>query len=401
MRAMAHEILQAERKANGAVDAPDAEAWDGLAGSLSEALRGDPAEAPKVARSALTKRLKVLAADLRRRWLVVLPVHSEMDPEMNVTNVLSTAKNVRVVVAPCTSPGALSKRLRRAFEFFGATATVPALTMPTPALFITTVDGSEELAIRQGIGKLGIGRDALRFAVHVQSGDLGPLHHEVLSSRVSDVWLIEQPGKATVARVARLGDVALGSTVSALTDPKTRKIFDVAARVLEVCPEGGRDRPELAWRLARSIRVFGRAIVESNQDLRFLLLLVAFEAVLSRKDSAIAESLSEVGALVAATAVEERVNLARALKRAYDIRSRFVHAGQIPSERLGTAELSQAEGSVFQAWVAVMRRLMPLAHAAVTDELLFDGLTRLKFGASWSEAFAARDEPKSPEVKHG
>jgi hypothetical protein len=227
------------------------------------------------------------------------------------------------------------------------------------------------------------------------------LHHEVATSPVSDVWLVEQPGKSATSRVARLGDVNLGPTVSALSDPKTRKLFDIAARVLEACPEGGKDRQELVWRLARSIRVFSRAVVESNRDLRFLLLLVAFEAVLSRKDSAIAESLSEVGALVASTTVNDRVNLARALKRAYDIRSRFVHAGHIPSERLGETELAQAEGIVFRAWVAVMQRLVTLTDATITDETLFDRLTRLKFGATWSEAFAARVDPQSPEAKHG
>jgi hypothetical protein len=129
--------------------------------------------------------------------------------------------------------------------------------------------------------------------------------------------------------------------------------------------------------------------VESNRDLRFLLLLVAFEAVLSRKDSAIVESLSEVGALLASKGVDDRVNLARSLKRAYDLRSRFVHAGNIPSERLGETELAQAEGVVFRAWVAVMRRLVTLTDAALSDEMLFEGFTRLKFGASWSDAFAS------------
>jgi hypothetical protein len=129
--------------------------------------------------------------------------------------------------------------------------------------------------------------------------------------------------------------------------------------------------------------------------------LVAFEAVLSRRDSAIAENLSEVGALIATTIVNERVTLARALKRAYDMRSRFVHAGQVPSERLSETELAQVEGIVFQAWVSVMQRLMPLAEAAVTDQVLFDALTRLKFGATWSEAFPARVGSKFPEAEHG
>lgn len=401
LRALGHEVLQAERKAHGAVEAPDAEAWDSLAASLSEALKGDPNESQSIARSALAKRLKVLAADLRRRWIAVLPMQAAIDVDTGLTNVLSTAESVRVVVAPSATPAEWSDRLRRAFDHFQATTPSPLPPTPTSALFMASVVGAEEPAIRQAVGKLATGRDALRFAVHVQSGDLGPLHNQVAGSPLSDVWLVEQPGKSAVSRIARLGDVALGSTISALADPKMRKLFDIAARVLEACPEGGRDRQELAWRLARSIRVFSRAVVESNRDLRFLLLLVAFEAVLSRKDAAIAESLSEVGALVASTAVEDRVNLARALKRAYDMRSRFVHAGQIPGERLGETELAQAEGVVFRAWVAVMRRLVTLADATITDEVLFDGLTRLKFGATWSEAFAARVGPNSPEAKYG
>ena len=399
--ALGQEILQSERKAHGAVEAPDAEAWESLAASLSEALTGDPNEAASIARGALTKRLKSLADDLRRRWIVVMPIHAALDSDMAVTTVLSTAAVVRVVVAPSATLSELSERLRRAFENFQVATPSTVPPVPTSALFVTNVVGAENPAIRQAMSKLATGRDALRFAVHARSGDLGPLHHEVAASPLSDVWLVEQPRKSAISRIARLGDVDLGATVSALSDPKTRTLFDIAARVLEACPEGGKDRQELVWRLARTIRIFSRAVVESNRDLRFLLLLVAFEAVLSRKDSAIAESLSEVGALVATSVVNDRVNLARALKRAYDMRSRFVHAGQIPSERLGESELAQAEGVVFRAWVAVMRRLVTLADATVTDEALFDGLTRLKFGATWSEAFAARVDPKSPEPKHG
>jgi hypothetical protein len=99
--------------------------------------------------------------------------------------------------------------------------------------------------------------------------------------------------------------------------------------------------------------------------------------------------------------MEDRINLARALKRAYDVRSRFVHAGQIPSEGLGEAELAKAEVVVFRAWVAVMRRFVTLADATITDEVLFDGFARLKFGATWSEAFVARVEPTLPEAKRG
>jgi hypothetical protein len=220
---------------------------------------------------------------------------------------------VYVVVAPSTTAAELFEKLRRAFEHFRGAAPSAISPAPTSALFITSVVGAEDPAIRQAKRKLATGRDALRFAIHVQSGALGPLHQEVAGSPSSDVWLLEQPGKVAVSRIARLGDVALGSTIAALADPKMRKLFDIAARVLEACPEGGRDRQDLAWRLARSIRVFSRAVVASNRDLRFLLLLVAFEAVLSRKDSAIAESLSEVGALVASTSVDDRVNLARSL----------------------------------------------------------------------------------------
>jgi hypothetical protein len=401
LQALGHEILRAERKAHGAVDAPDSEAWDSLAASLYEALKSDQIEAQQVARSALIKRLKALAGDLRRKWIAILPVRGAIDVDTGVTNVLSTAESVRVVVAPSGNATELSDRLQQAFRYFQSTAPLRLPPSPTSALFITSVVGAEHPAIRQAVGKLATGRDALRFAVHVQSGDLGPLHHEEAGSSVSDVWLVERPGNLVVSRVARLGDVTLGSMIPALADPKMRKQFDATARVLEACPEGGKDRQELVWRLARSIRVFSRAVVESNRDLRFLLLLVAFEAVLSRKDSAIAESLSEVGALVARTEVDDRLDLARALKRAYDMRSRFVHAGQIPSERLGETELAQAEGVVFGAWVAVMRRLVTLADATVTDEVLFEGFTRLKFGASWFDAFASRLASGSSRTNNG
>jgi hypothetical protein len=94
LRAIGHEILQDERKAHGAVEAPDAEAWDSLAASLSDALKGDPHEAQSIARRALTKRLKELAATLQKRWIAVLPVQATIDMDRGVTNVLSTAESV-------------------------------------------------------------------------------------------------------------------------------------------------------------------------------------------------------------------------------------------------------------------------------------------------------------------
>jgi hypothetical protein len=83
------------------------------------------------------------------------------------------------------------------------------------------------------------------------------------------------------------------------------------------------------------------------------------------------------------------------------MRSRFVHAGQIPSERPGETELARAEAVVFRAWVAVMQRLVTLADAAITDEALFDGFTRLKFGADWCDAFASRAATDAAGADHG
>jgi hypothetical protein len=48
-----------------------------------------------------------------------------------------------------------------------------------------------------------------------------------------------------------------------------------------------------------------------------------------------------------------------------------------------------------------MQRLVTLADAAITDEALFDGFTRLKFGADWCDAFASRAATDAAGADHG
>src|SRR4051812_20933118 len=62
LRPLAEDVLQAERKAHGALEAPEIDAWDSMAESFAEALKVDPGAASDVVRSALAKRLKIVAA---------------------------------------------------------------------------------------------------------------------------------------------------------------------------------------------------------------------------------------------------------------------------------------------------------------------------------------------------
>ena len=146
-----------------------------------------------------------------------------------------------------------------------------------------------------------------------------------------------------------------------------------------------------------------RASSQSNLDLRFLLCLVALETLVSFKDQDIAQSVADIGARVMVHDATARYKVFRDLKEAYDIRSRFVHAGEIPSLVLEPRVFEQFQSLVLTVWCEVSRRFFDLVDRGLTEKQLstsledFRGIAQFKYGAPWEEAFSHAGSPAERE----
>jgi hypothetical protein len=388
----AQQIFEAKRRSPKFTEVSDEDLWHALTESLVEALKADEKAAPAIAQSNFDKLLTTIASEANRVWLVIIPANGEGDTE--IADVLSTAAADRIIVAASHDADQLDVRFAKACERFGAT--VPTSALPTSveasALFVVETRGAEASATRQALRSLNVGRDALRISVHLQPGktDLDQAQQSDAQTSLTDIVLLDTARRQFATKIERNIDTLLGP-VAELSNAKVRALYDIAARILEACSEDtpAKKQIDLIWRLARSIRIFSRAVGVANLDIRFLLTLVAFETVLNRADAPIAEALSEYGALIAASGVGERVELAKELKSAYNLRSRFVHEGRLPSEQLDEEKLRRASSIVFRTWAEIMRRFLPLGDQRLTDEVFFGKLVRLKFGATFEETFTS------------
>lgn len=392
----AQEIIDNERANQKVTDAQESDLWEALAESLCDSLAGAAGAAgdANAARSSFVARLKVIAEEASRRWLVALPVRGEA--RAGVVTELSTRETWRVLVPACATPAQLEARFDEACRVIGVPAPAKgalAFPLPTQPLFVALTQGAPEPAYRKGVRSFYVGRDGLRFAeyVHDRRKELGAVGAGEVYEPLAEAWLIEVGGREVRQRTLRQVDLTLGA-VGLARSPRKLELYDAGARVMEMFPEDAPNKLQksLGGRLARSLRIFSRAVVQTNRDLRFLLILVAFEALLNRKDSPIAEALAEYGALLTAGGVEARAGLARELKGAYDARSRFVHDGQIPSEQLGEEKFAQYETVVFRTWAGVARALLPYGEEGWSDEAFFERLVKLKFGATWKDVAGAR-----------
>lgn len=385
----AQQIIAAERINQKVTDAPESDLWDALVESLCETLQsaavGTVSSDANTARTSFVARLKAIAEEANRRWLIAVPVN--VDLHTDSVSELSTVNTQRVVVAACETQAQLEVQIEDACRVIGVPATAKGaltLTLPTQALFVALTQGAPEPAFRKGMRSFYVGRDGLRFveyALDLQK-DLGVVKAGDVYEPLLDVWLIEVDGREVKRKTLRQVDVSLGA-IELTRNPRKLELYDAGARVMEMYPEDTKLQKSLGGRLARSLRIFSRAVVQTNRDLRFFLILVAFEALLNRKDSPIAEALAEYGALLTADGVEERARVARKLKSAYDARSRFVHDGQIPSELLGEEKFAEVETLVFRTWAGVVRALLPHGEDEWSDEVFFEKLIKLKFGAVW------------------
>jgi Apea-like HEPN len=385
----AQQIIEVKRRSEKLAEVSDADLWRALTESLVEASKANEKEAATVARDDFEKRLAALASEADRGWLISIPVNA--DGGGDVAESLATTA-LRVVVFTTGDEHQMAARFAKACQQFGETlpGATPPLSGQSPALFVVAARGTEQTAVRQAMRSLNVSRDALRFATHLQLGrtDLDPPQHAKDQTFLTDVILLDTAKKNFHTRIVRNVDASLG-TVDALNNGKVRTLYDRVARILEACPEDSRKQIDLIWRLARSIRIFSRAVGASNRDLRFLLMVIAFEAVLNRSDAPIAEALSEYGALLTKIGIGDRVDLARELKAAYKVRSLFVHEGRLPSEQLDEEKLLRTSSLVFRTWAETMRRLLPFGEQRLTDKDFFDKLVRLKFGSSFEEAFTS------------
>jgi Apea-like HEPN len=394
----AQQIIAAERTNQKVTDAPESDLWDALVESLCETLQsaavGTVSGDANTARTLFVARLKVIAEEANRRWLIAVPVN--VDLHMGAASELSTVNTQRVVIAACETQVQLETQIENACRVIGVPAPAKgALTLPLPTqpLFVALTQGAPEPAYRKGMRSFYVGRDGLRFVeyAHDPQKDLGPVNIGDVYEPLLESWLIEVDGREVKRKTLLQVDVSLGA-IELERNPKKFELYDASARVMEMYPEDASTKLQksLGGRLARSIRIFSRAVVQTNCDLRFFLILVAFEALLNRKDSPIAEALAEYGALLTADGVEERSLLARELKSAYDARSRFVHDGQIPSEQLGEEKFAQVETLVFRTWAGTVRALLPQGEAGWSDDVFFEKLVKLKFGATWKEVAETR-----------
>jgi hypothetical protein len=200
-------------------------------------------------------------------------------------------------------------------------------------------------------------------------------------------------------------DVSLDADALIYRDAQWRTWYDRTVRLLVTTPETHTAGSALTVgsRLTRSIRVISRASGQSNLDLRFLLCLVALETLVSVKHEDIAESVADVGARVIAHDAAERHKVFRDLKDAYDARSSFVHAGEIPSLVLKASVFEQRQALVLTVWCKVSRRFFDLVDRGLTEKQLFTGLddfrgiARFRYGAPWEEAFSHFGGPAERE----
>jgi len=300
-KTLAKPIIESTKKALKAVNLEDEDMVEALINALDTGLTAPAKHIVSKVKGDFNKNLKAIIEGTSTYWLVVLPI--EADVKHDLEDYISTANGLRVVISPSTSENELRTKLNKACQKLETAFTLDLAELPNPstAFLLVYTSGLAQLALDKAKEQAHICRDAFRFAEHVNRkvSGLGPLWATTVSSSIKDVYMFRKNKKAE-KKIVRREDFKFDG-LDLLHDRKVRKLYDIAARLLEDHPESTAPDKQLGfhWRLARSIRTFSRAVAECNQDVRFLLLLVAFEALVNRKDSPIAEAFAEYGALIA------------------------------------------------------------------------------------------------------
>jgi hypothetical protein len=381
--------LSAEVRATGIAED---NRWNALRAALADGLSAAASQAAARVQIRFADEIKAMVKSDETTWLVLVPLAAPSDassrPNLHLDSVA-----VRAAVLPMPAHG---NWLRDLAATFGITKPDLGERPPSSVCFVTLAVGSTTQAANRAFEQLSDVRDALRFASCMI--DSRARTRDLAASEVRrrvEVLLCPANGGRPSTEVIRRGDVFLGVDPAELTDAKKRAWYDRAVRLLVRHPPSVSPKdPPPALRLARSIRLMGRAWVQGSFDVRYLLRLVALETLLNQKEE-IADTVADIGARLLATDINMRPGIATTLKDAYDLRSRFVHAGELPSYSDGRhgKSPSELEDAIFELWADLVQRFFAMADLGVSASAFESGLdelrgkTRFKFGTSWNDAF--------------
>src|SRR4030095_387633 len=339
-------------------------------------------------------KVRTLGSKSSANWWAMIPL-ADGGVFVGGSDLMATASNRLILLPPYEAPERLAIRLRETLNLKDSLPNLDSLKFPTPPFFICETTGSDSPAQDKAESIFRNARNALAFASLAKQGATGlpPVEARTLPPKMK-TWFIERQTRELKSRPSRakyLGPAGFQD----LANPKVRTAYDRAARVLDMYPESltGSAKNEFARRLAQSLRIFGRAVDQDNQDLRFLLIVVALETIFSRsKDSPISEYIADIGSIISKSRVEERYQLSREIKEVYSLRSKFVHQGDLPSQQsIKGKGLSHFENVIFGVWSSVMNRLLPFSDTNWKDDEVFQKFAELKFGAGWNDTFKKED----------
>ena len=287
-----------------------------------------------------------------KKWLAFLPLTGTHYGQSSVSFDLDTLK-VPCAILPVLSGTARARALQEIAQRFAAETPMPDESELQQGTFVSVCSGPPGQAAQEAVAHLAVVRDAVRYAHLVTAGapGFGPgagRRYDANAIRRLEVLLCPMAGGTPSIEPVWSADVSLDVDAVIYRATQWRMWYDRAVRLFVTTPDTSTagSSPPVGVRLTRSIRVISRAGSQSSLDLRFLLCLVALETLVSVKHEDIAESVADVGARVIAHDAAERHKVFRDLKDAYDARSRFVHAGEIPSLVLEASVFEQLQARV-------------------------------------------------------
>jgi hypothetical protein len=394
------ELLGRQATVSGTRGSSDAEQWQALFAALSAGLCAQSDQTVAMAAERLQAEFRAIVSSKGKKWLAFIPLTDTHYGQTNVSFGLDTLK-VPCAILPALSGTARANALQEIAQRFAAAIPRPDESQLQQVTFVSVCSGPPSHAAQEAVAHLAVVRDAARYG-HLVTADapgFGPeagRRYDSNAIRRLEVLLCPIAGGTPSIEPVWNADVSLNVDTLLYRAAQWPMWYDYAVRLLVTIPEtpSAGASPTVGSRLTRSIRVISRASSQSNLDPRFLLCLVALETLVSVRHEDIAESVADIGARVIAHNAAERHKVFCDLKEAYDIRSRFVHAGDIPSLVLEARVFEQLQALVLIVWCEVSRRFFDLVDRGLTEKQLatglddFRGIARFRYGAPWEEAFS-------------
>ena len=403
------ELLGRQATVSEARGSPEGEQWQALFVALAAGLCAPSDQAMAVAAECLQAEFSAIVSSKGKKWLAFIPLTGTHYGQTSVSFDLETLK-VPCAILPALSGTARANALQEIAQRFAAETPSPNESQLQQVTFVSVCSGPPSQAAQEAVAHLAVVRDAVRYAHLVTAGapGFGPgagRRYDANAIRRLEVLLCPMTGGTPSMEPVWSADVSLDVDAVIYRAAQWRMWHDRAVRLLVTTPDTSTagSSPIVGPRLTRSIRVISRASSQSNLDLRFLLCLVALETLVSVTHEDIAESVADVGARVMARDAAERHKVFRGLKDAYDTRSRFVHAGEIPSLVLEARVFEQLQVLVLTVWCEVSRRFFDLVDRGLTAKQLsmglddLRGIAQFKYGAPWEEAFSHSGGPAERE----